>query len=80
MNEEVKDLIRVHHVLLLTNFLIFVLITFATWDILWWWGIGDWDVGDRLFFIFLIAIANGFTCGAYYDWKHTREKAKAKNK
>lgn len=67
--EKLKDAIKLHHVLILINIILFVVIAFITWDILWWWNIGDWDEFERIMFLFLLLISNGVACGAYYDIK-----------
>ena len=73
---EILDILRLHHALILINVVLFVIITFVSWDILWWWSIGEWDEFGRVFFLFMIGLANGFACGAFYDWKKARDKTK----
>lgn len=74
MTEEFKELVGLHHILLLTNIVLFVLIAFISWDLLWWWAIGDWDPAARVFFALLIVIVNGVTSGAFFDWKKAKDK------
>lgn len=76
MTEEFKDLVGFHHVLLLTNVVLFVVISFISWDVLWWWNMGDWAGGARVLFLLVFGVVNGFACGSYYEWKKTRAKNK----
>lgn len=75
MNDFIK-LLKLRHVLYLTNFCLFVLITFITWDVFWWWDIGTWDTGGRVFFVMMFFIINGIATGGFYDWKKVRDKDK----
>ena len=76
MTEEFKDAFELRHALLLTNVILYVIITFISWDLIWWWEIGTWDPEGRVFFVMPIALVNGFACGAFYDWKNARNKTK----
>lgn len=72
MTEEFKELIRVHHVLILTNIILFVIITFISWDLLWWMNIAGWDPSGRVAFMFMLIAVNGFMIGAFCDWKASK--------
>ena len=76
MTEEFKDALTLSHILLLTNICLFVLITFITWDMLWWWDIGNWAGMGRIIFLFILVIVNAFVCGGFYNWKKIRTKNK----
>ncbi len=68
MNKILK-LLNIGHILWLTNITIFVIITFITWDFLWWWSVGDWDWLARILFLCMVAGINGCALNALEEWK-----------
>ena len=71
MNEFVEFL-KLHHILILLNIILFVLISFISWDLLWWWNVGDWDPAGRILIVIAIGLINAFAIGAFYDWEKKR--------
>ena len=66
--EELKIVFGLRHVLYLVNGGFFVILTFITWDLFWWWSVGDWTAIDRIMFLVIWGVVNFLAVQGYKNF------------